>query len=61
MKNASKINRGLFPVRKFYRKYKNHRHRWRIKRMISNKRNKRLVNWQYVVNQHYAINKIGYR
>jgi hypothetical protein len=37
------------------------RHKWRIKRMQTNKRNKRLVDWQHVVSFYYAVNKIGYR
>jgi len=39
---------------------KPHRHKFRIKRMQTNKRNKRLVDWQHVVSYYYAVNKIGF-
>jgi hypothetical protein len=40
---------------------KPHRHKWRIKRMKTNKRCKRLVDWESVVNHYFIVNKIGYR
>jgi hypothetical protein len=40
---------------------KPHRHKWKIKRWQTNKRNKRLVNWQYVIAHFYAVNKIGFK
>jgi hypothetical protein len=38
-----------------------HRHKWRIKRMKTNKRCTKLIDWQYVISHYYAANKIGYR